>query len=107
MSNQKKGPGAHYSAANPIPNIQKFVQSLDAEKRERDARIEEAMKAKKAGVTEHKPTQHVMSGSRKMVTDPTTGREVEIEDVNKDFMKVVDNPIVSSKFLIALLQAVS
>ena len=96
-NNQKKGPGGHYSGANPIPNIQRFVESLDSEKRERDARIEESMRAKKAqaGVTDHQesPTEG-KPGTRKTVTDPTTGRDVEIEDVNEDFMKVVDNPIV-------------
>lgn len=94
--NQKKGPGGHYSGANPIPNIQRFVESLDAEKRERDARIEEQMKARhaQAGVKDHQPSPTGKSGTRKKVTDPTTGRDVEIEDVNDNFMKMVDNPIV-------------
>ena len=97
-SNQKKGPGGHYSGANPIPNIQRFVESLDAEKRERDARIDEGIRAKQAqnNVTDHKARKPSATGTRKVVTDPTTGRDVEIEDVNKDFMKAADNPIVSS-----------
>jgi hypothetical protein len=44
-NNHKKGPGGHYSGANPIPNIQRFIQSLDADKKERDRQIEEKMKA--------------------------------------------------------------
>jgi hypothetical protein len=96
-NNHKKGPGGHYSGANPIPNIQRFVESLDADKKERDARIAESAKAKQGqnGVTDHKPGQPTgISGTRKTVTDPTTGRDVEIEDVNADFMKAVDNPQV-------------
>jgi hypothetical protein len=98
-NNQKRGPGSHYSGANPIPNIQRFVESLDADKKERDARIEENLRAKRAenGVIDHKPSQATKSGTRKVVTDPTTGRNVEIEDVNKDFMKAADNPIVNSR----------
>jgi hypothetical protein len=95
-NNNKKGPGGHYSGTNPIPNIQKFVQSLDADKRERDARIDEQTKAKKTqdGVVDHQPSPTGKSGTRKKVTDPTTGRDVEIEDVNEDFLKAVDSPIV-------------
>ena len=95
-NNQKKGPGGHYSGVNPIPNIQRFVESLDAEKRERDAMIEESIRANQAQnrVTDHKPHQPSTKGTRKVVTDPTTGRDVEIEDVNKDFMKAADNSIV-------------
>ena len=40
---QKTVPGGHYSGANPIPNIQKFVESLDADKKERDRRINEGL----------------------------------------------------------------
>jgi hypothetical protein len=105
-NNNKKGPGGHYSGANPIPNIQKFVQSLDADKRERDARIDEQMKAKRTqdGVADHQASPTTgKSGTRKKVTDPTTGRDVEIEDVNKDFLKAVDSPIVGPRsFLLCI-----
>jgi len=97
MSNDhKKGPGGHYSGANPIPNIQKFIQSLDADKKERDANIEAQMKATgTSDVRDHKQGKSVgVAGTRKTVTDPVTGREVEIEDVNADFMKAVDDPKV-------------
>ena len=100
MSNttHKTGPGGHYSGKNPIPNIQKFVESLDADKKNRDAKINESLKAQgSAGSdvkdhTEGQPTG--VAGTRKTVTDPTTGRQVQIEDVNADFMKAVDNPQV-------------
>jgi hypothetical protein len=99
-NDQKKAPGGHYSGANPIPNIQKFVQSLDADKKDRDARIEEDLRAKQAqnAVADHKSSRSAgVSGTRKTVTDPTTGRDVEIEDVNADFMKAAENPIVGSQ----------
>ncbi|TAQ89167.1 hypothetical protein B7494_g2507 [Chlorociboria aeruginascens] len=99
MSNDhKKGPGGHYSATNPIPNIQRFVQSLDADKKDRDAKIDEHTKASQGqgDIKDHKPDQKAAaSRSRKSVTDPTTGKQVEIEDVNADFMKAADDPYLS------------
>jgi hypothetical protein len=96
-----KGPGGHYSATNPIPNIQRFVESLDKDKKERDAKLEEQMRAKQPNnsseAKDHKPGQPKgTAGSRKIVTDPTTQREIEIDDVNVDFMKAVDDPQVST-----------
>ena len=35
------------------------------------------------------------AGTMKTVTDPTTGNEVQIEDVDKDFMKAVEDPKLS------------
>jgi hypothetical protein len=95
MSNDhKKGPGGHYSGANPIPNIHRFIESLGKDKRARDAKINEQMKASSAqgrdggDAVDHKPGENAgVSETIKTVTDPTTGREVVIEDVNKDFMK--------------------
>src|ERR1019366_7089135 len=99
MSNDhKKGPGTHYSGANPIPNIQRFVQSLDADKRERDRQIEEQVKANSTiEIQDHIASRLAgISGTRKTATDPTTGRDVEIEDVNAEFLKAVENPQVST-----------
>lgn len=97
MSNDhKKGPGGHYSGNNPIPNIQKFIASLDADKKDRDARLEAQMKARPdSDVQEHKePRAAGVKGTRKTVTDPTTGRQVQIEDVNTEFMKAAADPQV-------------
>jgi hypothetical protein len=93
MSNDhKKGPGGHYSGANPIPNIQRFVESLDADKKARDAKINDTANGM-SDVQDHKPRQPVgVAGTRKTATDPTTGKEVQIEDVNADFMRAVDDP---------------
>jgi hypothetical protein len=98
MSNDhKKGPGGHYSGANPIPNIQRFIRGLDADKKERDRELEEQMKANGASDTQDPKADRDdgISGTRKIVTGPTTGRDVEIEDVNADFMEGVENPQVS------------
>jgi hypothetical protein len=106
-SQQRTTPGAHYSGNNPIPNIQKFIASLDKDKKERDAKIDQQVKAKQgtAGtdVKEHTQGQPAgVEGTRKTVTDPTTGKEVQIEDVNADFMQAVKNPMV---FCIPLILA--
>jgi hypothetical protein len=98
---RKTTPGTHYSGTNPIPNVQKFIASLDKDKKDRDAKIDQQMKLKQqqgtAGtdVKEHKQGQPTgVDGTRKTVTDPTTGKEVQIEDVNADFMEAVKNPMV-------------
>jgi hypothetical protein len=97
MSNDSQtAPRGHYSASNPVPNIHRFVENLDKDKRERDARIEAQMKEKQSDVQDHKATENIgISGTRKKVTDPTTGRQVEIEDVNEDFMRAVEDPKVN------------
>jgi len=97
MSNDhKKGPGAHYSGTNPIPNIQKFIKSLDADKADRDKRIDQD--AQVGGAIDHKEAPKGAKGSKKVVTDPVTGNQVEIEDVNKDFMHASKDPFVSIFF---------
>lgn len=102
MSNDaKQGPGGHYSARNPIPNIQKFIENMDSDKKERDARIDADLRAKQQSGGEAK--DHVqgqptgVEGTRKEVTDPTTGKSVTIEDVNADFMKAVKEPQVRAR----------
>lgn len=45
-----------------------------------------------------KPHQELHAGrsdTAKTVTDPTTGAQVQIEDVNQDYMKAVENPTLS------------
>lgn len=103
----KKGPGGHYSGANPIPNIQRFVESLDADKKERDKKINDQMQNKNAGeAVDHVNVQKLKAPeSRKVVTDPVTGKEVTIEDVNKDFMKAVINPQVGRLMCVSIWRA--
>lgn len=97
MSNEhKKGPGGHYSGTNPVPNIQRFIESMDANKKSRDAKIMLQANANDDEIKAHKAGQPTgVPGSRKTVTDPITGKQVQIEDVNADFMKAVDEPQVS------------
>lgn len=107
-SNAKKGPGGHYSGANPVPTIQKFIESLDADKKHRDAQIE-SQQGQLGGsdVVDHQEDggqPKGKAGTRKTVTDPVTGKLVQIEDVDADFMKAVENPVVSCPFYSLSLQ---
>jgi Ca2+-dependent lipid-binding protein len=92
---QQHAPGGHYSGRNRIPNIQEFVASLDRDKRERDAQIDASLKSNNnsQGVHEHQPEQKKRKG--KVVSDPVTGREVEIADADLDFESAVENPMLS------------
>ncbi|KAI4163097.1 MAG: hypothetical protein LQ342_003224 [Letrouitia transgressa] len=94
---QQKAPGGYYSGKNKIPDIKTFVQNLDKDKRERDQRLDEA---RKAGNTQgdakpHQATKAGKEGTLKTVTDPTTGKEVQIEDVDTNYMKAVEDPQLS------------
>lgn len=99
-------PGGHYSGANPIPTINKLIESLDKDKKERDRQIDEAQKLKKqhaqgeASPAASTPAAHVNAkpvkkDSQKTVTDPVTGHQVIIENASKDTLKQVDNPTIS------------
>ncbi|KAM0815265.1 putative C2 domain-containing protein [Seiridium cardinale] len=92
---QQHAPGGHYSGRNRIPNIQEFVASLDRDKKNRDAEIDAGMQTKgtEQGVQEHKPEQRQRKG--KVVSDPVTGRDVEIADADLDFESAVENPKLS------------
>ncbi|KAI9707841.1 MAG: hypothetical protein M1820_004446 [Bogoriella megaspora] len=101
-SQEQHAPGGHYSAANPIPTINKFIENLDREKKERDKAIDAEKKEQKrrqkygesGDATPHQETPHVKA-NQKEVTDPVTGNKVVIEDVNKDMLKNVENPVLS------------
>lgn len=118
MAQQQHAPGGHYSGHNPIPTVKQFVENLDRDKRNRDKEIDERAKAAKAqtgtaapttsagkktpattpkkpaqdGVEDHKVQSKTIEGTEQTVTDPTTGREVVIADVNKDMIDEVENP---------------
>lgn len=101
-SQEQHGPGGHYSGSNPIPTIAQFISNLDKDKKERDKNIDHskpsgttatsagrttthsASQVKSDGDSHTHEVQHAaIEGSRKVVTDPTTGQEVVIEDVSK------------------------
>ena len=94
MSQQQSG--KPWSGANPIPNIHKFVENLDKDKKERDKKIDADNKtAEQNRNGEIQPHQNAPKQTGgKTVTDPTTGKQVVIEDVGKDFMKAVRDPQV-------------
>lgn len=43
----------------------------------------------------HRPQKAGIEGTQKTVTDPTTGRQVVIEDVGKSMLSQVENPTLS------------
>ncbi|KAF2464976.1 uncharacterized protein BDR25DRAFT_296206 [Lindgomyces ingoldianus] len=95
---QQHMPGGHYSGANPVPTVRKFIQNLDKDKKERDRKLDEEMSAKQTSssdVVPHKPQKTGIKSTQKKVTDPTTGREVVIEDADKSMMNQVENPQLS------------
>lgn len=88
--------GKPWSAANPIPNIKQFVERLDKDKAERDHQIDEQHRPAKQQNGDPVPhTNEPRSTGGKTVTDPTTGNQVVIENVGKDFMNAVEDPILS------------
>lgn len=99
--------GEHWSAANPVPTIQKFMQNLETEKEERKAHEEEVNRREQEArlqreargekiedeTTAHK-NREIPKGKTRMVTDPTTGKDIEVEDLDEESMEVVKNPTV-------------
>ncbi|CAL8580352.1 hypothetical protein XPA_006081 [Xanthoria parietina] len=96
---QQHKPGGYYSGRNKIPDIKTFVQNLDKDKKERDQRLDEERKANSShgggDAQPHKPTNAGKEGTRKTVRDPTTQKDVQIEDVDANFMKAVEDPQLS------------
>lgn len=112
-SQQQHAPGGHYSGHNPIPTVKQFIENLDKDKVERDRQIDQQSAAQKpeqkpAGLTTstgrdvptaggaqpHKTQKRAVEGTEKTVTDPTTGNQVTISDVDKSVMDEVENPHV-------------
>ncbi|KAJ5505877.1 C2 membrane targeting protein [Penicillium expansum] len=116
-SPQSRRVGEHWSGANPIPTISNFMQHVDAEKKERDRRIDEENKAKKetaarakaqkasgeqadqgdkkdGDVVAHKPRE-VSQAKMRTVTDPTTGKDIGVEDQDETSMETVKNPMLT------------
>ncbi|THV67692.1 hypothetical protein D6C85_05471 [Aureobasidium pullulans] len=97
---QQHAPGGHYSGSNKIPTINQFIEKLDRDKATRDKQIDEQKRAKATGATSdavpHQQTSdlHAKENQQK-VTDPTTGKEVVIEDVNKEMVEAAKNPMLS------------
>ena len=118
-SSTQQVPKGHYSGHNRIPTVNQFIQNLDRDKAERDRQIDEENKARAAAerasrkgqplppppasasqqgqsgdAVAHKVQHGGVKGTQKTVTDPTTGRTIVIEDVNKDMVQNAVNPVV-------------
>ncbi|KAF2114656.1 hypothetical protein BDV96DRAFT_577172 [Lophiotrema nucula] len=98
---QQHAPGGHYSGANPVPTVKKFLENLDKDKAARDKKLDEEYASKqkqstsKSDAVPHKPQKMGVEGTQQTVTDPTTGNQVVIEDVSKAMLNQVENPQLS------------
>jgi hypothetical protein len=103
---QKTGPGGHYSGHNPIPTVKQFIENLDKDKKNRDRELDQQAAAGKTakgpvtakpsvaggGAQPHEMQKRSVDGTEKTVTDPVTGNQVTISDVDKAMMSEVENP---------------
>lgn len=92
---QQHAPGGHYSGHNKIPTVNQFIERLDRDKKERDQKIDTG---KTGDVRAHQQSDLHAGENQQKVTDPTTGKEVVIEDVNKDMVKMAKDPVVSGSY---------
>jgi hypothetical protein len=110
MADQKTGPGGHYSGHNPIPTVKQFIENLDKDKKNRDRELDQQAAAGKTpqgpvtakpsvpgasggnGAQPHQMQKRSVDGTEKTVTDPVTGNQVTISDVDKTMMSEVENP---------------
>lgn len=94
---QQAAPRGHYSGRNRVPNIQEFMQQLDKEKQARDQEIDERLQKNKlhGDVVEHENDEKPARKDVRWVTDPVTGKEVQIRDAHLDFKEAADNPKMS------------
>ncbi|OJJ49059.1 hypothetical protein ASPZODRAFT_1387135 [Penicilliopsis zonata CBS 506.65] len=107
--------GQPWSANNPVPTISQFMERLDKEKAERDRQIDEQLKQKQqqerlakrdpkpkpdtpvkrdGDVVEHEPRK-VSKRKTRTVTDPTTGKDIEVEDQDESSMDTVKKPMLT------------
>jgi len=98
---QHVGPGGHWSGQNKVPTVKQFMDKLDSGKKERDAQIDERRKGQHSGlgggedVKAHQNEDKKPAQSLETVTDPTTGKQVVVEDVNKEMIERAKNPTLS------------
>ncbi|KAJ5646527.1 hypothetical protein N7490_002899 [Penicillium lividum] len=112
-SPQRHRVGEHWSGANPVPTVQKFIEHIDNDKKERDLRIDEEKRQNDERERKHqwedtRGKQHTGHGdpvahkARKVskakmhtVTDPTTGKDIGVEDQDESAMETVKNPMLT------------
>ncbi|KAL3479072.1 hypothetical protein BJX99DRAFT_268748 [Aspergillus californicus] len=90
--------GEHWSGSNPVPTIGRFMERLQQDQKEREqheqlvaARRQQQSANKGDDSREHRP-RRVGQGRTREVTDPTTGRDIEVEDLDSDSMDPVKDP---------------
>lgn len=109
--------GEHWSGGNRIPTVQKFIEHLDSDKKERDRRIDEENQARKqraqtskdqgkdgeqyGGEAQSHQAREVTQANIRTVTDPTTGRDIGVEDQDETSMKTVKDPKVRKALFIS------
>lgn len=102
--------GEHWSGANPIPTVQKYAEHLDQEKKDRDHKFDEEEKARKQKAQKEKQegnggdgknedvvshqAREVSKAKMHTVTDPTTGKDIGVEDQDETSMDAVRDPKV-------------
>ena len=92
---QQVGPGGHWSGRNKIPTVGQFMERLDKDKKDRDREIDQQNKQRQQVGSDVEPHQNEAkkdTSGHKTVTDPVTGRQVQIENVGKEFMENVEDP---------------
>ncbi|KAM7208594.1 putative meiotically up-regulated protein [Naviculisporaceae sp. PSN 640] len=96
--NEQVYPGGQpYSGRNRVPNIKQFVESLDRDKKRRDAKIDANAKQNVppgGEANDHVPTKKP-GKNRRTVRDPVTGKDVEIEDIDENHMKAAHHPTLT------------
>lgn len=98
---QHVGPGGHWSGKNKIPTVGEFMERLDVGKKERDAKLNEQKKGRGqqnlggGEITAHQNEEKKPVADQETVTDPTTGKQVVVEDVSKDMIERAKNPTIS------------
>jgi hypothetical protein len=90
--------GEHWSGNNPVPTIGRFIERLQADQQDREAHQKASAskrhdEQKDENAVPHRP-QKVGKGRTREVTDPTTGREIEVEDLDESAMEPVKDPKV-------------
>ena len=99
--------GEHWGPENPIPKIPEFSSWFDTEKKKRNREIDKEISEKrKQGIPEGEEgkapedesithrQREVSKRKTRVVTDPTTGKEIEVEDQDEESMAAVKNNTV-------------
>ena len=87
-----------YSGTNRVPNIKQFVAGLDRDKKRRDANINKQQQQQQLQQSpeaiDHIPATKP-GKNRRIVRDPVTGKDVEIEDIDSRHLKAAEHPVLT------------